>query len=226
MAILFDLFNTLVPGGNADRAAVGRAMAADLCVDPDAFNELFVGTWRERITGELGDLPATLRTLAARLGGHPSADGVSRAVTRRLALTARLLRPGAGTLATLDALRAAGHRLGLVTNCTVETPALWSRTPLAPRLDATAFSCELGLGKPDPAIFLAACRKLDADPADCVYLGDGADDELAAAAALGMRAIQTVEFTVTDPGWPGERISTLAGWDADCNLPRPPRISP
>jgi putative hydrolase of the HAD superfamily len=212
VVILFDLFNTLVPGGDAERMAVGRATAVDLGVDPDGFVGLFVRTWRERITGELGDLPAMLRTLATRLGGNPTDDGVARAVARRLTLTERLLRPGARTLATLDALRAEGHHLGLVTNCTVETPDLWSRTPLASRLDATAFSCVLGVGKPDPAIFLAACRELDADPVDCVYVADGADGELPAAAALGMRAVQTVEFAVTDAGWAGERISTLAGW--------------
>src|SRR4051812_22320595 len=140
MVILLDLFNTLVHGGDADRETVGRAMAADLRVDPDRYVRLFVDTWRERVTGELGDLPTTVRVLAERLGGRPSPEGIEKAVTRRLDLTRELLRPSTGTLAALDGLRARGHRLGLVSNCTVETPAAWSGTPLAARFDATAFS--------------------------------------------------------------------------------------
>ena len=210
MAILFDLFNTLVPGGEADRVALAQLIAVDLGVDPDGFHRLFLATWPERSTGELGDLPTTLRTLAARLGGDPTPAGVRRAVDRRLALTRGLLASDTGTVEALDALRTRGHRLGLVTNCTVETPGLWAASPLAPRLDATAFSCALGVSKPDPKIFLTACTALDAEPGGCVYVGDGADGELPAAAALGMRTIQTVRFAVSDPDWRGERIGSVA----------------
>jgi putative hydrolase of the HAD superfamily len=209
VVILLDLFNTLVPGGDADRDAVSRAMAGDLGVDPDDFIALVVRTWRERVTGELGDLPTTVRWLAGRLGGQPSEDGLARAVARRLELTRNLLRPSAGTVAALEGLRAQGYRLGLVSNCTVETPAAWGRTPFAGLLDAAAFSCSVGVGKPDPRIYLAACTSLGVAPAGCVYLGDGADGELPAAAALGMRAIQTVEYKDSDPSWAGERIRSL-----------------
>jgi putative hydrolase of the HAD superfamily len=210
VVILLDLFNTLVPDGDAERAAVSRAMAGDLGVDPDEFAALVVRTWPERITGELGDLPATVRWLADRLGGQPSEAGVARAVARRLELTRNLLRPDTGTLAALDGLRTAGYRLGLVSNCTVEVPAAWGRTPLAGLLDTATFSCSVGAGKPDPRIYLAACAALGVDPADCVYLGDGADRELPAAAALGMRAIQTVEHRNSHPDWTGERIPAVA----------------
>jgi putative hydrolase of the HAD superfamily len=210
MVILLDLFNTLVPGGDRNRAAVTRAMAGDLGVDPDRYVRLFFETWPERVTGELGDLPATVRILAERLGGNPSEAEVDKAVARRLDLTRQLLRPTATTLTALDALRAKGHRLGLVSNCTSETPAAWALTPLAVRLDSVTFSCVLGAGKPDPRIYLAACQSLDVEPADCVYVGDGADRELPAAVALGMRTIQTTEHQATDGNWPGERIAGLS----------------
>jgi hypothetical protein len=50
---------------------------------------------------------------------------------------------------------------------------------------ATAFSSERGVAKPDPAIDRAACEALGMDPAACVYVDDGADQELAIAEALG-----------------------------------------
>jgi putative hydrolase of the HAD superfamily len=210
VVILLDLFSTLVHGGDEDREKVGREMAADLGVDADEFNRLWVATWRDRMTGALGDLAATLRTLAGRLGGQPTDAQVDRAVARRLVLTERLLRPDPGTLAALDGLRERGYRLGLVSNCTAEVPAAWAATPLAGRFAATAFSCLVGYGKPDPHIFRAACAALDTDPATCVYLGDGADEELPGAASLGMRAIQTVQYHVGDRRWTGERIGDLA----------------
>src|SRR5207249_981429 len=36
------------------------------------------------------------------------------------------------------------------------------------------------------------------------------DDAAAAAAALGMRTVQTVQYRTTDPAWTGERIAALA----------------
>jgi putative hydrolase of the HAD superfamily len=210
-AILFDLYNTLVPGGSDTmRHETARLMGADLGIDPDTYAHLYQRTYPERFVGAFGDLEATVRTLAAMAGGSPTPSGVRLAATRRITMIRSLLWPSAGTLATLDALRANGWRLGLVSNCTAETPELWKRTPLAGRFDAVSFSCELGVAKPDPAIYLAACSFLDVSAADCLYVGDGADRELAGAASLGMTAVQTVEFVRAEGSWPRHRIGTLA----------------
>src|SRR5438045_3475875 len=115
-AVLLDLYNTLVSGGDGERDATARTQAVDLGVDPDAFLRLFRESWRQRCTGQLGDLAATLRTLAERLGGTPSAAGVQLACARSVELTRRHLWPHGTTLAALDTIRAAGWRTGLVTN--------------------------------------------------------------------------------------------------------------
>lgn len=210
LAVLFDLYNTLVDGGDADRDATTAAMAKDIGADPVRFTTLFHETWPERRTGALGDVEATVRALAARAGCEPTAAAVRLASARRVALTRRLLWPSASTLAALDDLRRAGWRLGLVSNCTVETATQWRNTPLAARFEATAFSCELGVAKPDRAIYLAACSALSAAPVDCVYVGDGADDELVGAADLGMTVIRTEEFRPARGTWPRERVGSLA----------------
>jgi len=91
----------------------------------------------------------------------------------------------APTLEVLDALRADGHRLALISNATSDTAEAWPGSPLAARFDAVVFSCDVGLAKP-PAIYRAAADRLGADPATCVFVGDGADGELPGAAAVGM----------------------------------------
>jgi putative hydrolase of the HAD superfamily len=211
-AVLFDLFSTLVPGGSdAHRRAVTKRMGEVLGVDPEAYAQAFFAAWPERFAGSLGDLAGTVRAIAVRVGGSPSDAQVSRAGELRRSMTAGLIaQVSTDTLAVLDKLRADGWPLGLVSNTTAESPDRFRDSPLAARFDATAFSSELGVAKPDPAIYRAACEALGVDPAACVYVGDGADRELAGAEALGMRAIRTTEHADTDPSWPGPTIRTLA----------------
>jgi putative hydrolase of the HAD superfamily len=213
-AVLLDLFNTIVAGGDAERDAVTAAMARDLDVDPAVFTRLHHETWPQRSTGTLGDLPSTVRSLAVRAGGAPNDSAVRLACARRMDLTRRLLWPRSQTLAALDAIRAAGWPTGLVSNTTSEVPAMWKSTPLAVRFDTVAFSCVLGVAKPDAAIYLAACGALGVQPGDCVYVGDGADDELAAAAALGMSVVRTTEFRPADGLWPRDRVTSLGEFAA------------
>ncbi|WP_036170587.1 HAD family hydrolase [Massilia sp. 9096] len=48
---------------------------------------------------------------------------------------------------------------------------------------------ELGVAKPDAAIFLAACRELGVDPADAVYVGDDVLLDVQGAQRAGLRAV-------------------------------------
>ncbi len=208
-AVLFDLYNTLVDGRDSGSEVEVRAMGVDLGLDPALFHRLWRESWPARCTGALGDTESTVRAIALHAGARPTDAAVRLAATRRLAYQRRVLWPSPATLAALDAVRAAGWRTGLVTNCTVETPLLWKTTPLAPRFEATAFSCELGVAKPDPAIFLTVCAALSVPPTGCLYVGDGADDELTAAAGLGMTVVQTEEFKPAGGSWPRNRISAL-----------------
>lgn len=209
--LLTDLFSTLIPGGDAERDVVNARMGAALGVDPVAFQQAFDASSYERFIGAYGDLPNTLRVIAERCGGKPTDEQVQEATSLRRAL-ARLLLSGApvATLDTLKAFKAAGWRIGLVSNITAETQLQWPGSPMAPYFDTAAFSAEVGAAKPEPKIYLTACAALGADPADCVYVGDGRDNELGGAAALGMQAVRTTEHADSDPAWAGASIKTFA----------------
>lgn len=190
-AVIFDLYDTLVPGGGRGlRDAVSHAMAGDLGVDPEAFADAVRSSFDARARGLMGDVAATARALADGLGAQPDPQAVARAAERRLDLHRSLLRPTPEVLAELDRLRADGYRIGLISDCSAETPALWPGTPLAERIDAAVFSCTMRTRKPDPALYRAVAAELGVEPERCAYVGDGASDELNGAAALGMTAIQ------------------------------------
>lgn len=216
-AVVFDLWGTLVPGiPPSVRDGVSREMAADLGVDPDAFAAAYRDSYRERFLGLTGDLDETVRLLAGRCGGSPSAAAVQRAAGRRLELTASLLTSDADTLAVLDALLARGFLLGLVSDSSVETPRLWAASPLAQRMHAVGFSCGLGVRKPDPRLFLRVLEALGCAGGDCVYVGDGGGCELTAAAALGMLPIRLLEPDSAptdryddDAGFAGAEVAAL-----------------
>ena len=65
-----------------------------------------------------------------------------------------------------------------------QLPAFLPGLPVGPLLDAKIYSVRLGVCKPDPRIYLAACRELDVSPSECLYVGDGGSHELTGAALL------------------------------------------
>jgi putative hydrolase of the HAD superfamily len=207
--VIFDLFHTPVDGADDERDRVVAEMAGIVGIEPATLVRAYHDTWRERLIQ--WDAVQTVRVLAGRLGGSPSQAQVARAAALRHELAGRVLasvRPA--TIGVLDALRDAGCRLGLVSNATAETAEAWRVAALAKRFDVAVFSCDLGAAKPDRRIYLAAAEGLGAPPAECVYVGDGADGELAGAAALGMTVIRTTEHNDTDPSWPGAVVASLA----------------
>ncbi|MBO4140072.1 HAD-IA family hydrolase [Micromonospora tulbaghiae] len=206
--VVFDLFHTLVHGADDERDRVVGEMALVVGVDPAALVAAYHATWRDRLVR--WNAAETVRILAERLGGSPTDEQVTRAAAHRLTLAHRVLgRVAPATLDVLDALRLRGHRLALISNATSETAEAWAGGPLARRFDVAVFSCAVGLAKPDPAIYRTAAERLGVAPADCVYVGDGADGELAGAAAAGMTVLRTTEHQDTDPSWTGTVIANL-----------------
>ncbi len=128
--------------------------------------------------------------------------------------TKRSLVPRPDALETLAELRSRGHRLGLISVCTQDVPDIWHETPLADTLDETVFSCKVGVSKPDPRIYEIASERLGVESAECLFVGDGANDELPGAERVGMTAVQLrapgEELTPSGEEWRGASIQSLA----------------
>ena len=90
---------------------------------------------------------------------------------------------------TLRALKDAGLRLALLSNCGVGIPKVWAESSMAPFVDVPVFSSTAALKKPDPRIYQLALRDLGAAPQDTLYVADGMDDELTGARNVGIAPI-------------------------------------
>ena len=110
---------------------------------------------------------------------------------RLLARTPVRVAPQA--LEVLDAWRAEGIRVGLVSNVVFEsaegTRALLERSGLLARLDAVYLSVEHPWGKPDPRPFRICLRQLGVPPGRAVHIGDRPWDVRGALRA-GLRALR------------------------------------
>ena len=79
--------------------------------------------------------------------------------------------------------------LGLITNNRGDANALCTAMGLFPLLDFAVSSEDVGVGKPDPAIFLEAVRRTGAEPHETMHVGDQYDTDVRGARAAGIRPV-------------------------------------
>ncbi|MFN3370164.1 MAG: HAD-IA family hydrolase [Sphingomonadaceae bacterium] len=128
------------------------------------------------------------------------AQALGHAVPGRevLALLAGDIRPR--MVAAIDALAAAGYRLGAITNnarfgegagMAGDTARASALAEVLARFEAVIESSKAGVRKPDPAIYRLMLDRLGLPPERCLYLDD-LGINCKPAAALGMTAIKVV----------------------------------
>ena len=219
--VIFDLFGTLIDGWDGIQAQERAAeLATALEVPWEPFCELIDTSYTERATGALGNLPEMLRELCRRVGVEPGEAAIERATRLRLAQFQEVLsQPRAETVSLLPTLRDRGVRLGLISDCSSETPQLWPTLPWARPIQVPLFSWSERRRKPSPELYLSALTRLGLTADECLYVGDGGSRELSGAEALEIRALRIVHQPASsesphqyDPeaGWQGQDISTLS----------------
>ncbi len=99
------------------------------------------------------------------------------------------LAPNVAMLDELAVVRAAGYRMGLLTNNVLEWGPRWRpMVPVEELFDDVVDSAHVGLRKPDPAIYHLTCERLGVAASECVFVDDFAHN-CEAAEAVGMTAV-------------------------------------
>lgn len=89
----------------------------------------------------------------------------------------------------LDALQAAGLRLGVVSNWGWAAPELLQNLELARHFEVLSISARVGYQKPHPAIFEHALELMGAAPGDAVHVGDDPGADIVGARRAGIEPI-------------------------------------
>jgi putative hydrolase of the HAD superfamily len=209
-AVVFDLWMTLVPWDAEESRRFSEEIAEIAGVDPDRFSDAWLSA-HHLPNRNTGPMDAHLRALFADLGVEPDLENL---LAMRRERAKRTLTPRPDALPTLAELRRRGLLLGMISVCTEDVPQVWDETPLGHEFDATVFSCDVGVSKPDPRIYEIACERLAVEPVECLFVGDGANDELPGAERVGMTAVQLrapgERLTPSGEEWRGASIESLA----------------
>jgi putative hydrolase of the HAD superfamily len=203
-AVLFDWGDTLMEfayapelvaaGHRAGLAAIGREGMPELT---EHFREEYEPLFWTPGTIEEIEYPQLVRRLLGdfgievddhELGRFLEAEHVAWDPARRLA---------AHTHPLLEALRARGLALGLVSNAFDPGWLLHrdlKQMGLEERLDFSVFSSEVGMRKPHPAIFERALEALGVAPENALFVGDRLFEDVRGAAELGMTTVQALWY--------------------------------
>lgn len=195
-AVLFDLGGVVVGSPLEAIAAYEREAG----IPPGFINGVVAataptGAWARLERGELGleEFYPAFEADCLRAGGRVSA-------TALMVRVAAAVEPRPAMLEAIRRLRAAGVKVGAITNTWVAEDG--GAGPLRPYFDVFIESAVVGLRKPDPEIFHLACARLAIAPAEAVFLDD-IGTNLKAARALGMTTIKVAD--------PDAALEELAG---------------
>jgi len=143
------------------------------------------------------NLPSVFRETLAAVGFDLPDDVIAHIIELDHSAYSKSITVEPEVLATLDRLRRDGYAMGLVSNVSL-LPHLMradlDRLGIGRYLDGSVFSSEVGVRKPDPRIFREALDRVDADPAETVFVGDRLYDDVGGARAVGMRTVLTRQY--------------------------------
>jgi HAD superfamily hydrolase (TIGR01549 family) len=103
-----------------------------------------------------------------------------------------LEQPYEGAKPALQAL-ALRYRIGVIANQSAGTKARLTRWGLMPFISICLSSAEIGLEKPDPAIFRLALARARCEPHHAVMIGDRLDNDIRPARLLGWKTIRILQ---------------------------------
>ncbi len=94
----------------------------------------------------------------------------------------------------LEALSMQGLRLGVISNFAPTLRGILKQKGISHYFDPIIVSTEVGLEKPNPAIFALALQKSGLDAEDVLYIGDHVTNDVWAPQQIGIDAIRIIRY--------------------------------
>lgn len=200
-AVTFDFYNTLV----YHRQGHGRGAAVMEYLDEQGLPS---DPWEHQVLYDVFAPHASdydpkwpdeqrqqyYRGLTARLFRRLGVRAPKGAAAAHAAAVWRILGPASLAVfpdvpEVLRALRVAGYPMAVVSNWQCGLGHFCAELGLGDVFDAVLASAEVNSQKPDPGIFLEACRALGVSPDRTLHVGDSAADDVEGARAAGLQAV-------------------------------------
>jgi len=194
-AVIFDLYWTLMyedETGLSDQIVAATARAGvDFDVWRKEWRRMMETSWK----GEFS-LLGRVRTVLERVGAN-TLDGALAEELAGLMSARSTPRLYPDVRESLAKVKGMGFKMGLISNISSYRATWLAEIELTPFFDAMALSCELGVTKPEPAIYLAAAKWLGVRPEECVFVDD-VPLYVQAARNLGMATVRINRFGSDD----------------------------
>jgi len=202
-AVFFDAVETLIRpwpsvGSVYARAAAGHGLRCPARALEAAFRPAYRELFPERFFGRSALQTSEPRErrwwgrVVARTFERAGCDAPGAAVIAAgLEAFARgaAWRPVKGALETVQALKARGLKIALVSNYDGRLHRVVDELGLTRFFDAVIVSSEVGWAKPAPRIYEAALGALGVEPREALMVGDRPQEDVAGAAAAGLLAL-------------------------------------
>jgi len=202
-AVFFDVGNTLLypfPSVShvVDEILRDAGHARDLAAIDDLMplvDEFYEDRYRADDTFWTSDDAATdvwigMYSLLCRRLDIPEADAVilARAVYEAFGEAERW-RAYDDVAPAFARLRAAGIKIGIISNWDSRLARIFDGLDLTPLVDTVVSSAVVKLHKPDPRIFELACKRIGVRPQACAHVGDHYYSDVLGARAVGMTPV-------------------------------------
>lgn len=184
--LFFDLGNTLVNEETAAECRIQRLVEA---------------LARYRGGCSFDEVRSAFQEASAEFAPHLSTRAIEKLLAdpagrRAVAAEARypkeleVLYEGVGELLRV---LSASYKLGVIANQSVSSTDRLTKWGLMPYISNCLCSFELGLEKPDPAIFQLALERARCSPSQAVMIGDRLDNDIRPARLLGWKTIRIMQ---------------------------------
>lgn len=206
-AVIFDMYETLITQYECPQYFAAQ-MAGDAGVDEARFQQLWRPTEDDRSIGTYS-LEEILEIVLRKC------DCFSKSTLREIVAKRMRSKEQAfehlhsEIIPMLTKIKEKGLQIGLISNCFSEESAIIRKSILYPFFDVACLSYDEGVKKPEEEIYRRCLERLQVQPEECIYVGDGGSNELEAAKALGMKAMQATWYLKEGTSQPCKRKETF-----------------
>ena len=195
-AVFFDLFFTLA---NLEYQSENEFTLLNISRQEWEASAENADVYRLRATGKLKTEKEMLESMVAGLPFSVTENQLEKLVEiRNDRYRKSLTKIHPDIISALKELKDSGIKLCLVSNADIIDKKYWGISPLKDYFDAVIFSCDVGIVKPDKAIYQLAMERMRTTADNCYFVGDGGSNELSGAKNCGITTVLTEFLTVKD----------------------------